>query len=73
MPAASIGRLTGNQCNGLQRDAINGTTFKFTVANATIRNFKSAPGYSVSGKRTDGNLRLTPAPHTRWSKRTCLS
>jgi hypothetical protein len=39
-----------------QRDAIKGTTFKFTVADATIRNLKAVRGYVVSGKRTDGWL-----------------
>ncbi len=38
----------------VQREAIKGTTFKFTVADATIRNIKTARGYVVSGKRTDG-------------------
>ncbi len=30
--------------SAVQRDAIKGTTFKFTVADATIRNIKTARG-----------------------------
>lgn len=46
--------------SAVQREAIKGTTFKFTVADATIRNIKTARGYVVSGKRTDGASRLMP-------------